>query len=257
MSHQQDSFIKLVGLTTFLEKQTSLDDSLNELAAISANILDVKNSSIMLFLDEDNTKEFRLRVFAKFGPLPDVAFQEAAKVNEGIAGQVAENGQPLLIRDITKSPYLPLARRPEESHKCFISVPIVIGCKVIGVINFSNPVTNHILDRHDLDRANFVALLVGKSIQVLHLQNILKSNFLQYAIAHETKEFANTAITTLSQDPARLVKIVAKTFYRELTSAGFGARHIIEAATEIISLLSRTLNKHKKRFDAVGQEQRT
>jgi signal transduction protein with GAF and PtsI domain len=249
INNYQDSFIKLVGLTTFLEQQTSLDDSLNELAAMSANILDVQNCSIMLFQNEETTKDFRLRVFAKFGPLPSIAYHEAVKVNEGIAGRVAASGQPLLVQDITKSPFLPLARRPGEPNKCFVVVPIVIGCKVIGIINFSNPSYDRCLDLDDLNQANFVALLVGKSIQVVQLQNILKSNFLQYSIARETKNLVNNSITAISKDPGKLAKIVAKTFYRELTKAGFETRHIIAAATEIITLLNLTLNKHKKRLE--------
>jgi hypothetical protein len=42
---------------------------------------------------------------------------------------------------------------------------------------------------------------------------------------------------------------VAKSFFREMTRAGFDAGQIIGAASEIISQLSTTLNRHGKRRD--------
>ena len=250
MNTCHDSFIKLVGLSNFLEQQTGLDDCLNELAKIAAGILGVGNCSIMLFHGGKEDGEFRLRVFAKHGPLPADANDEAVKVNEGIAGHVAATGEPLLVKDITRTEFLPLARRPEHPGRSFISVPVFLAGKVIGIINFSNPVPDRFLDDGDLRQAVFVSLLVSKSIQVIEMHKILHSRFLQLSISREAGSLVSGAITPLSQDPEKLAKIVAKTFYREMTSAGFDPRHIVKAATEIISLLNMTLKKHKKRLDS-------
>jgi L-methionine (R)-S-oxide reductase len=249
MHTYHDSLLKLVGLSTFLEQQTSLDECLNDLTAMAAGILEVQNCSIMLFHGENGAGEFSLRVFSKFGPLPDSASREAAKVNEGIAGQVAARGEPLLVEDITQSSFLPFARRPDQSNGSFISVPIGIAGKVIGIMNFSNPKNGRNLDAGDLNSAVFVSLLVGKSIQVIETQKILHSRFLQYSLAQEAKALVNSTVAPFCQDPEKLVKIVAKTFYREMTNAGFDPRHIVKAATEIISLLNQTVKKHKKRLD--------
>lgn len=250
MNTYHDSFIKLVGLSNFLEQQTGLDECLHELAEMAAGILGVGNCSIMLFHGEKEDGEFRLRVFAKHGPLPADAIYEAAKVNEGIAGHVAATGEPLLVKDITRTEFLPLARRPEGPSGSFISAPVCIAGKVVGIMSFSNPVPERILDDEDLKQAVFVSLLVSKSIQVIELQKILRSRFLQLSISRETGSLVSGAITPLSQDPEKLAKIVAKTFYREMTGAGFDPRHIVKAATEIISLLNLTLKKHKKRLDS-------
>lgn len=252
MNTYHDSLLKLVGLSNFLEQQSGLDECLNELVGLAAGILEVRNCSIMLFHHEKDPGEFRLRVFAQCGPLPESAGREAAKVNEGIAGQVAAKGEPLLVEDITQTTFFPLARRPDEPSKSFISVPIGIAGKVIGIMNFSNPLPDRSLDAGDLNSAVFVALLVGKSIQVIEMQKILHSRFLQFSMAQEAKALVGGAIAPLSQDPEKLAKIVAKTFYREMTSAGFNPAHIIKAATEIISLLNQTVKKHSKRLDAAA-----
>lgn len=252
-------FMKLVGMSSFLEQQENLDESLNDFAAMAANIVNVENCSIMLFREGDKPGDFRLRVFAKTGYLPENAFREAVKVNDGIAGRVAATGQALLVEDITRSPYLPLARTPEGGSKCFISVPVLIGTKVVGVINLTNPRDNRCFTDNDLALATFVALQVGKSIQVTQLQNVLRSRFAQMAISRETKSLVASKVTEFYQDPARLARIAAKTFYREMTRAGLGAEHILNAATEIVGLLGDNLKKHKKRMadtqSAAPQEQ--
>jgi len=241
-------FVKLVGISSFLEQQEDLDESLNDFTAMAANILNVDNCSIMLFREGDKAGDFRLRVFAKTGHLPEVAFREAVKVNDGIAGRVAATGQALLVEDITRSPYLPLARAPEGASKCFISVPVLIGTKVVGVINLNNPRDGRCFSGDDLALASFLALLVGKSIQVVQLQNLLRSRFAQMAISRETKSLVAGKVTEFYQDPARLARVAAKTFYREMTRAGLGTGHILNAATEIVGLLGDNLKKHKRRL---------
>jgi hypothetical protein len=51
----------------------------------------------------------------------------------------------------------------------------------------------------------------------------------------------------LSKDPGKVAKLLAKTFYHEMARAGFGPDHMITTATEILSLLSERLDKHKDR----------
>lgn len=243
-------FVKLVGISAFLEQQADLDESLNGFVAMAANILNSGNCSLMLFREGEGTGDFRLRLFAATGPLPEAAIREAAKVNEGIAGRVAATGEAILVEDITNSPYLPLARTPEARNKCFISVPVMVNSKVVGVLNVSNPKDGRCFNGDDLVLATSVALLAGKSIQVVQLQNLLRSRFAQVALSRDTKEIVAEKVTEFHHDPARLAKIAAKTFYREMTRAGLGSDHILNAATEIVSLLGDSLKKHKRRFSA-------
>jgi L-methionine (R)-S-oxide reductase len=242
-----DQFVNLLGLSSFLEQQGNLDENLEKLTAMAANIMNAGNCSVMLLDAQDAPGEFRLRVFAAFGQLPKVAYQEAAKVNQGIAGQVAATGQPLLVQDIRDSDYSALARCPDSGSTCFISVPIFISGKVVGVLNTSNPKDQRSLGFGDLNLASFVALLIGKSIQVIQLQNILKSRFTQIALAQEAQDAVGDSCAGPERDPSELVKVLAKTFYKEMSRAGLGRGHIINAATEIISLLNENLQRHDRR----------
>jgi len=248
---QEGQFVKLVGLSSFMEEQVNLDQCLDEIVTMAANILQAATCSIMLFREDDTSEGFRLRLFAKHGDLPPIAYTEAVKVNDGIAGKVAASGQALLVQDIRDTEYLALARRPDSPRKSFMCIPIVINRKVIGVLNVSNPVDGRAFDHNDLNLSVFVALLVGKSVQVRQLQNLLKSRFAQIAITRETHDIFTATLSPASIDAGRLVKVVAKTFYREMNKAGFSRDHIVSAASEIISLLSESLERHDRR---IGKE---
>jgi len=245
-----NQFIKLIGLSSFLDQQASLDESLDEIVAMSANILNTRNCSLMLFREDEQGEGegMCLRMFAKYGEFPPKAYTEAVKVNNGIAGRVAATAQPLLVQDIEQSEFLPLARTPDSPNKCFICVPIVIGGKVIGVLNVSNPADNRCFDHNDLNLSVFVTLLIGKSVQVIQLQNLLKSRFAQMAMASEAKNIISGALAPDRYDPEMLVKLLSKSFYKEMTKAGFTKNHIISAASEIISLLSNSLARHGMRL---------
>lgn len=242
------SIIKLVGLANFLEQKSNLDESLNEMAAMAANLLDSENCSIMLFR-EDEGENPTMKIFASHGYLPPLAYTEKARHKEGIAGYVAATGQALLVDDIEKSPYAPKARWPERQHKGFLSAPVFIGKKVLGVINVNTPIDDRIYSEKDLYLLTTVALVVGKSIQVVQLQNLMKSRFAQLALLQEAHMAVEDSMVQAGQNPARLAKVVGKAFYQEMHKAGFGDDHIINAATEVISILSQKIKKHRHRLD--------
>jgi|ERR1039457_3003172 signal transduction protein with GAF and PtsI domain len=245
---QHDQFIKLIGLASFLEQQASLDESLDEIVAMSANILRIRNCSIMMFREDELGGGVSLRMFSVYGDLPPNAYTEVVKVNKGIAGKVAATAQPLLVQDIVNSEFYPLARRPDSPSKSFICVPIIIGGKVIGVLNVNNPVDNRCFDHNDLNVSVFVTLLIGKSVQVIQLQNMLNSKFAQIAVALETEGMIGGTVSQDNYDADKLVKMLSKSFYREMTKAGFGKGNIINAASEIISMLTISIKKHDKRI---------
>ena len=246
MSDFDTSIIKLVGLTNFLEQQTDQEESLNQLAALAAAMLESENCSIMLLKEEESGDEI-MKVFASHGYLPQVAYTEKAKHRQGIAGQVTASGKGLLVNDIESSPYAAKARWPERKHKGFMAAPIFIGPKVLGVINVNTPNDERKYMDKDLFILSTVALVVGKSIQVVQLQNLLKSRFTQIAMVQEAKGIVSNALLQVPQNPARMSKALGKAFYQEMHKAGFGDDHIVSAATEVIGLLGEKLERHQRR----------
>lgn len=244
----EDSFIsELIDLSSFVESQDSLDASLRKIAAMVAHLLRVQNCSIMLLKQSQADQPANLRVLAHHGFLPDEAYDTVVTTGEGIAGTVASTGEPLLISEIRHSPFAISARRPvKDRDNGFISCPLMIADQVIGVMNISTPEDNRILGQEDLTMVNMIALLVSKSIHVFQLQHLLRSNFIQLALARESNTSPQKAVNQIVTNGHEMAKLLAKSFFKEMQQAGFGDDHIITAATEVIGLLNSDLSAKRR-----------
>ena len=247
MGDRENSLIKLQDLASFLE-EGSFDDNMQRLAAVSAGVLNAENCSLML-LTEDEGEELCMRVCGSCGPLPAAAHKEAARSGEGIAGRVIATGKSLLIENIERSAFANSARRADDPRKSLLSAPISINGKLIGVINISGHLKGRSFTGKDLQLLEVVALFVGKAIQVVQLQNILKSRFAQLALMQSAEKDIGNALESAVQNPDQVARILAKSFYREMTRAGFGSSQIINAASEIVGQLSGSISRHSKRME--------
>ncbi|MCL6556994.1 MAG: GAF domain-containing protein [Burkholderiales bacterium] len=241
-----DAQAGVLRLTDFASLESSgLKENLQTMAAKVARLLSASRCSIML-LDEREERDVRLRVFAAHGALPEAAFQELARVGEGIAGHVLASGQPLLVEDIAQSEFVHLARRLTQGARSLISAPISVDGRIIGVINVSDPELSRPFNLHDLSLLEMAALFIGKSIQVIQLQGVLNSRFAQLALAREAEATVGGAVAALSEHPNQLARILAKSFFKEMIRAGFSASQIIHAASEIITQLNEHLARLKR-----------
>jgi GAF domain-containing protein len=247
MGDMENPLIKLQDLACFLE-QGSFDDNMQQLAAMAAKILNAENCSLML-LNDGEMENLRMRVCASYGPLPAAAYKESAGKGEGIAGRVVATGKALLIDDIHQSEFAQWARRANDPRKSLISSPITINGRIIGVVNVSGHLQGRSFNMDDLSLLDVVALFIGKAIQVVQLQNILNSRFAQLALVQSAEKDLKGTLASAVQNPDQVAKILAKSFYKEMTRAGFGSSQIINAASEIIAQLSGSLHRHSKRVE--------
>ena len=167
---------ELFDLSEFMEQECNLDENLHEIAVMTARILNMENCSIMLLKDIENVHDLELRVFAHSGYLPDAAHHEAMKIKEGISGYVASSGEALFVEDIDKSQFAS-QKRGRYKSRGFISAPIIMGKKVIGVINSNTPKDKSNIETKDLELLKIISLLISKSIQLMQLQGILRSKY--------------------------------------------------------------------------------
>jgi GAF domain-containing protein len=250
MDNSNSFILQLLGVSNLLEEQTDLEQGLREVASLTAQMLNAQRCSIMLLSEsqkQDNGGCY-LRVFTHYGNLPQSAYQQITPLNEGIAGYVAATGKPLLIEDITQSQFVEAARYLDEANKSLISAPIPFGNQTIGVINVSSRVDRQSFKEQDLETLKLFALYIGKSLYIAQMQAILRSRFVELAVVRELAEIPSQGAIAIAPNPTKLAKIVAKSFYKELTKAGFGANQIIEIATEVLDLLQNNIDQYKKRL---------
>jgi GAF domain-containing protein len=247
----QNALGRLHDLAVFVRAEEDLGTHLKELVDRAASVTDAASCSIML-LSEGEEDAPRLKLWCATEALPAPAWNETCGRGESIAGRVLELGVPLLIADIRASEFAPLARQRSELGLSFICAPIAVGKHVIGVMNLSSRLGSPPFDEADLGLAEIVAALIGKSVQVERLQTLLRSRVAHLSLAKEEKEVV-ARLTDGTVPPARVAKLLAKSFFRDLASAGFDAGQIIEAASEIITLVSSDIRRYKRHTERQGR----
>ncbi|SEK61203.1 GAF domain-containing protein [Nitrosovibrio tenuis] len=241
----ENQLIRLQDISGFLEAD-SLDDNLMQLAEKTAQILEAQHCSIML-LNEGEPENPRMRVCGSYGSLAAAAYKESVHKGEGIAGHVVATGKSLFIENIDESQFADRARRGKDSHKSLLCSPIRIDAGIVGVVNVTGYKNGKSFRPGDLNLLDVVAMFIGKSIQTLQLQSILNSRFAQMALIQEMQQNVGSSLKNVLHKPDQIAKIMAKSFYKEMTRAGFGSSQVINVASDIISQLNSNLQRHGKR----------
>ena len=132
----EDLVFKLGPLTDMVEMAAripSVQDLLAHVLERTMRTIHASIGSIMLLDHERQT----LRLAVSRG-LPDDANRAVElKVGEGVAGKVAQMGEPVLVEDIEKDPRFAKPNDPKYGGGSFICMPLRIGDRMVGVINLA------------------------------------------------------------------------------------------------------------------------
>jgi L-methionine (R)-S-oxide reductase len=246
IDHTLPSFNRLMQFA----EQGTLDEHLQQLASMTALMMEAEDCSIMLA--EQDGSATRLNVWASSGTLPAAAWKESTQEGRSIASHVMATGEALWVEDIGQSPFADIARRPADPRRSLMCAPIRVHATLLGVVNVSGRRADGPFAAHELRLLDVIALFIGKAIQVSQLQAMLDSRFAQMAVIQEATRGLGQSLAAGLPNPDQVAKIMAKSFYKEMTRAGFGSRQIINAASEIITQLSGNLQRHSRRLGRDG-----
>ncbi|WP_296951481.1 GAF domain-containing protein [uncultured Massilia sp.] len=241
MSEARDPLVRLQDLQHFLASGT-LEENLERQAAMAAALAGAASCSIML-LGSGTGEDMRMSVYARHGPVPAAAREASVARGEGIAGRVLASGEALLVADIASSGLAGLARRDGPAGGSLICAPIRIDGRIVGVVNVAGDPGQAPFDETALRLIEVAALWIGKSIQVQQLQRVLDSRFAQLALLQEAQQKVGESVRTAYRNPEDVARILARSFFREMTRAGFESGQIVNAASELIDQLNRHLHK--------------
>ncbi len=236
---------KLKELAAF-EVSGRFEDNLYRLTCIIGDMLRARRVSLML-MDATPGHGPRLKLMALYGELPEAAWKEEPAPGHGIAGRVMASGQPLRVTRLERS-WQADARHPGEPAS-FIACPIPIAGKPAGVLNVSDPIGRKLFSSADLDLCELAAMLVGRTVRLARMDRLLDSRLAQMAFALEGSTDAIAVTSISAHEPDKVSRMLAKAFYREMRHCGFTPNQIIHAAGEIISELTGSLNRTKRRLD--------
>lgn len=112
-----------------------------------AEVLEVEIVSLMLV--DEATQTLRIAVARGIGD--DVIQSARPKLGQGIAGWVAQKGEPLLIKDIRQETTFSESRfYPRYTTRSLMSVPVKVNGKTMGVMNANNKTSGESFDEYDL-----------------------------------------------------------------------------------------------------------
>jgi L-methionine (R)-S-oxide reductase len=245
MDESRDPLMRLQDLQHFLAAGT-LEESLAQQAGMATVLVGAASCSIML-LNSGEGQGMRMSVYGRHGALPDAALEASVARGEGIAGRVLASGMALLVVDITHSEFATLARRQGSAGASLICAPVRIDGRIVGVINVSGAEGHAAFGETELRLVEVAALFIGKSIQVQQLQRVLDSRFAQLALLQEAQQKVGESVRTAYRNPEDVAKILARSFFREMTKAGFESAQIVGAASELIDQLNHQLQQGKKK----------
>lgn len=131
-----------------------------------------------------------------------------------------------------------------------LTVPLRVNRQVVGYLYVLTGNKNG-FHASGVDRVLFAAFSeqVGFAIEMQQMRKMLSSHYDSAAIGRSTKEdFPNqetleSQILAAVQNPEKVAKIVARSFYKDLCKAGFEAKQILVAAAEIIENLNEAFRK--------------
>jgi uroporphyrinogen-III synthase len=190
------------------------------------------DSCIVYALESD---ELVLR--ASKNPHPEVVDRLKMRVGQGITGWVAEHREPVIVaQKAYEDPRFKLFNElPEDRFESFLSVPLVSGGRLVGVINLQNREPRRYTKR-EISLVAMIGFLVGAEVERARLE----SENSQLSDKLETRKIVERAKGILQRD----LQIGEEEAYLTLQRESRQRRKSMKEFAEAI-VLSEDL-KHKK-----------
>lgn len=132
---------------SFYKKKFEILQEISNAIVISDNIHTIANLLLDMAINYTNAEKGSLMwvnernemtVLASRGLDIPPDMRTAVKMGEGVAGTVAKTHKPLLVEDIDKESGLKKDQRKRYKTKSFISCPIIINKKLLGILNIND-----------------------------------------------------------------------------------------------------------------------
>lgn len=137
-----------------------LDDLLERIVTLAAGVLGAKVGSIMLLEPEGKY----LTIRAALGLSREVIESTRLEVGASIAGQAAQDGRPILVKDLETDPRFARASKQKYETKSLLCVPLKLGEKVLGVLNLADKKDASFFTEEDLNLLSAFASLASLAL---------------------------------------------------------------------------------------------
>jgi FixJ family two-component response regulator len=149
-----------------LSAADALNQVLHEVVEFVATI--VECDSCMIYVVEGD--ELVLR--ASKNPHPDIIGRLKMHMGQGITGWVAEHRRPVAVGKsaFEDSRFKLFNELPEDRFEAFLSVPLVSGGRLVGVINVQSR-ASHVYTQREIGLVSAIGFLVGAEVERVRLES--------------------------------------------------------------------------------------
>lgn len=183
----------------------NLQSLVNVIVEVVTRHLNLERCS--LFVHDIEESVYRLE--AAEGMDPSLVGSVTVQPGDGIVGKVIQSGETLLLKDIEQDPEIGKKSDPTYSTHSLLSVPLVVGTEVIGVINVNNKLNGQVFTESDkqlletLATSASIALVNARLYQrtlqhMMYVRNIVESIPLGILVLDRTGHITLCNRSTLS-----------------------------------------------------------
>ncbi|HEV7645960.1 MAG TPA: diguanylate cyclase [Pyrinomonadaceae bacterium] len=135
-------------------------------AQVSAELLQAEYGSLLIYDEDEKT------LMAKAAVGKDVAVlnQDRGTVGHRIAARVLQQGKPLVVTDVNNTGMSPAPAERKYKTRSFLSYPIVIGSRKIGVLNVTDKVDGSAYNEYDLQLLDAVTPQLAVALDRVKLE---------------------------------------------------------------------------------------
>jgi diguanylate cyclase (GGDEF)-like protein len=139
-------FAVLSEMTKSLTNIQNYETLIQKILDMSTELVKAEQGSLMLLDRETNA----LFLEARKGNGVEAKEKLRIPTGEGIAGKVAERGEAFLVKNLERDPRIRRKNRGHYKTMSFVSVPLKVEDRVIGVLSLSDKITGEVFDEEDL-----------------------------------------------------------------------------------------------------------
>lgn len=200
---------KIERLSTFVSLASSINSTLDlnqlltYLMSCATKVMKAKDSSLMLLDERTNELVFKVAL----GEKGDQMQEFRLKMGQGIAGQVALTGEPIVVSDTAKDERFDKSIDMSTGFetKSIMCVPIKLREKVVGVIEVLNAGYSGPITEEDLE--TFSAF---SNTAAVALQNARLFSAIQYSLEHICGMLETGALMTDESGNLNMINSIAR-----------------------------------------------
>jgi diguanylate cyclase (GGDEF)-like protein len=144
-----------------LSRTMEMDELLSVIFEEAANLARAEKASLMVM----NEKSRQLMVRLVKGERGDVLRNYAIPVGQGLAGQVAKTGEPMLVKNLEEDARFGRLNRPHYRTPSFLIMPLKAAGRTLGILNVTDKTNGESFDEDDLSLLGALAAQASVALE--------------------------------------------------------------------------------------------